>query len=204
MNSIITAKYVLIRVSIYIMLFSYFCFFSAISSAEENLKQDETVHQCRGQHHQHDEKDALDKHDGHNHTHSTKHEHEHKHRHQHKSFHDGKLFEIGSCENGHCEIKLNENGTVELWLVGGGNNTGNSIRTSAEEIKFKCKLKNGLKNDEFDLILKAAPIELAEESAGDCSYFTGHHEKLAGKNISFFANGNIYFKGKNIKVEIDY
>ncbi len=187
----------LIKVIVYIVVLVYCCVFSSALKAAENNEDKNNENHCCEQHRQHTD---------HNHAHSDSHQHQnqHQHGHHHKAFHDGKLFEIGSCENGHCEIKLNEDGMVELWLVGGGNNTGASIRTSAEEIKFKCKLKNGLKNDEFDLILKAAPIELAEESIGDCSHFTGHHEKLAGKNIRFFANGKIYFKGKNIKVEIDY
>ncbi len=193
------------RIFILAAIFIYFFTFSAISNAAKNDVNISNKSHCSESEQQYEEKNEQHERAD---TTVSKPEHEHQnhhhHHHHHKAFHGGKLFEIGSCENGHCEMKINENGTVDLWLVGGGNNTGTSIRTSAEEIKFKCKLKKGLKNDEFDLILKASPIELAEESIGDCSHFTGHHEKLAGKNDGFFANGKIYFKGQNTKIEIDY
>ncbi|HPG56376.1 MAG TPA: hypothetical protein PKW98_01045 [Candidatus Wallbacteria bacterium] len=128
----------------------------------------------------------------------------HSHEHEHKAAHGGKLSVIGSCENGHCEIKLSEEGTVELWLVGGGNDTARSVRTTDEEIKFKVKLKNGLSGGEFDLVLKAWPIELAEEKIGDCSRFKGWNEKLKGRGIKFFASGKINFKGRKTGVKIDY
>jgi hypothetical protein len=120
--------------------------------------------------------------------------------HGHKAAHGGCLNELEECENGHAEVKVDGN-VLKLWFVGGGNDTKKSVRVPDKEITLTIKGEKGAADKQ--LVLKAKPIELAEEKIGDCSYFEGQADWL--KDLKEFdAAGTVTFKGKQVKLKIDY
>jgi len=119
----------------------------------------------------------------------------------HEAVHGGSLNVIGCCEAGHAEVLATE-GSVEVWFVGGGHDTNKSVRIKDEEIKLAVSIA-GVK-EAFDLVLKADPLKLAEESTGDCSHFSGFDKRLGEKNILFKAKAKINYKGKKVELIIDY
>ncbi len=119
----------------------------------------------------------------------------------HKTIHHGCLNAIGSCENGHAEVRIDGN-TMKLWFVGGGTDTDKAVRVGDSEITLAVTLE-GQKNGTQKLVLVAKPDELAEEKVGDCSAFEGSAKwlKNAGK---FVAVATIKFKGKIQTLRIEY
>lgn len=119
----------------------------------------------------------------------------------HVPAHGGCLNEIGECENGHAEVKVD--GTVlKLWFVGGGNDTKKAVRVPDKEIVLEfIELLRSAPN--LKLVLKAKPLALAEEKVGDCSYFEGQADWLKDRK-KFSAVGTVTFKGKQVELKIEY
>ena len=117
----------------------------------------------------------------------------------HVPVHGGCLNELGSCENGHAEVKV-EGNVFRLWFVGGGTNTKTAVRVPDKELALTVKNVNGA---DKQIVLTAKPLALAEEKVGDCSYFEGHADWL--KDLKeFAATGPMTFKGEKIIVKIEY
>lgn len=109
----------------------------------------------------------------------------------HTAAHGGCLNELGACENGHAEVKV-EGTTFCLWFVGGGTETTKAVRVPDTSITLTTKAENG--QAARTLVLNAKPLVLAEEKLGDCSYFEGSADWL--KDIKqFSATGSVNFKG---------
>ena len=118
---------------------------------------------------------------------------------KHKSAHGGCLNALGSCENGHAEVKL-EGETLKLWFVGGGTDTEKAVRVPDKQIGIDVTPSGSKTKTVF---LKAKPNELAEEKEGDCSHFEGSAPWLKGV-WKFKAEGVATFKGKAQKIVIEY
>jgi len=119
---------------------------------------------------------------------------------EHKSAHGGCLNAIGTCENGHAEIKI-EGVVLKLWFVGGGGDTAKAVRIKDKEINLTVTL-DGHENPNF-LLLKAKPNALAEEKEGDCSSFEGRADWL--KDVKkFVAVATIEFKGRRQELRIEF
>lgn len=123
---------------------------------------------------------------------------EHKYEGKHKAVHGGSLNAIVTCENGHAEVKL-DGDRLQLWFVGGGSDTGRSVRVPDRSIKLRMKTTNGAKT----LILNPKPLDLAGEKIGDCSYFEGAAPWLQGL-AQFTGEGQITFKDKKTPLKIEY
>ncbi|MGD0090989.1 MAG: hypothetical protein ABSE73_13810 [Planctomycetota bacterium] len=120
--------------------------------------------------------------------------------HGHEAAHGGCLNELCECENGHAEVKV-EGNLLRLWFVGGGNDTKKSVRVPDKELTLTVKGSNGAADKQ--VVLKAKPIELAEEKVGDCSCFEGQADWL--KDVKeFVATGSVMFKGKKTAIRIEY
>ena len=119
---------------------------------------------------------------------------------EHKAFHGGCLNAINSCDNGHAEVRV-DGDVLTLWFVGGGNDTGQSVRVPDAEITLAIKTADGA--PEKSIVLKAKPNALAEEKVGDCATFEGQAEWLKGIK-EFHATGSVTFKGKKENLRIDY
>jgi len=117
----------------------------------------------------------------------------------HKAPHGGSLNAIGSCENGHVEVKVTDD-KLEAWFVGGGQDTNRSVRLKVSEITLSVKLPDGRTEK---LVLKADPLGLALEKVGDCSHFTAKADWLK-RTKEFEATGEVEFKGKPAKLIIQY
>jgi len=124
--------------------------------------------------------------------------HKHEHEHHHKSAHGGSLNAIVTCENGHAEVKLSGE-KLQLWFVGGGHDTGKSVRIPDSSVRLQVKTSDGVKT----LVLTPKPLDLAGEKIGDCSHFEGTAPWLKGL-AKFTANGQITFRGKKMPLRIDY
>lgn len=119
--------------------------------------------------------------------------------HGHIAVHGGCLNEIGGCENGHAEVKVD--GTrFRMWLVGGGTNTATAMRIPDASITLAITLPN---QPAHTLVLAAKPLILAEETVGACSYFEATADWLAGV-ASWKATGSILFNGKKADLVIEY
>jgi len=118
---------------------------------------------------------------------------------KHKAPHGGCLNALGSCENGHAEVKL-EGETLKLWFVGGGTDTEKAVRVPDKQIGIDITPSGSLTKTIF---LKAKPDELAEEKVGDCSHFEGSGKWLKGV-WKFKAEGVTIFKGKTQKIIVEY
>lgn len=110
----------------------------------------------------------------------------------HEPAHGGVLNVIGE-EVGHAEIRVTGD-LVELWFVGGGNDTHRAVPIKADEIKLTV---------EKDLVLQADPLLLGGESVGRCSHFAARCDWL-GAMGEFAAHGNIVFKGREFDLLIRY
>ena len=118
---------------------------------------------------------------------------------EHKTAHGGCLNAIGTCENGHAEVKVADD-VLKLWFVGGGSDTWKAVRITDKEINLSVSL-NGEK-EQKTLLLKAKPNELAEEKEGDCSSFEGKAECVKDTK-KFTATATINFKGKKQELRIE-
>jgi hypothetical protein len=110
----------------------------------------------------------------------------------HEAHHGGVLNVIGD-EVGHVEIRLTDE-LVELWFVGGGNDTDRAVPIKADKIRLTV---------EKELILNAAPLVLAGETEGNCSHFSAHCDWL-GSMKEFVAQGHVMFKGQEFELSIRY
>jgi len=120
---------------------------------------------------------------------------------EHKAYHHGCLNALGTCENGHAEVRI-DGDTLKLWFVGGGSDTNKAVRITDKEIVLTVTL-NGQKDATEKLTLTAKPNVLAEEKVGDCSQFEGQADWLRRAKI-FIAVGSINFKGKSQTLRIEY
>jgi len=119
---------------------------------------------------------------------------------EHKAAHGGCLNALGTCENGHAEVKLAD-GVLLIWFVGGGADTEKAVRIPDLDLTLAITLNGG--KETKSLTLKAKPNELAEEKAGDCSHFEGKADWLKGVK-SFVATGTVTFKGRKQAVRLEY
>ena len=110
----------------------------------------------------------------------------------HDAHHGGVLNVIGE-EVGHAEIRI-VGDVVELWFVGGGNDTHRAVPIKADKVKLMV---------EKELILDAAPLVLAGESADNCSHFTAQAHWLVAME-EFSAHGRVLFKGQEYELHIHY
>lgn len=110
----------------------------------------------------------------------------------HEAHHGGVLNVIGE-EVGHVEIRLTDD-TVELWFVGGGNDTHRAVPIKANKVKLRV---------EKELVLDAAPLVLAGEAEDNCSRFAAQCDWL-GAMKEFVAHGHIQFKGQDFDLLIRY
>ena len=122
------------------------------------------------------------------------------HRPEHTAYHGGCLNAIGSCDNGHAEVKV-EDGVLTLWFVGGGNDTGRAVRVPDRVIALA--VKTGENQPARTLTLEPKPNALAEEKVGDCATFVGQADWLKGIK-EFGATGKVTFKGTEQTFRIDY
>jgi hypothetical protein len=119
-------------------------------------------------------------------------------RHGHKPFHDGVLNVIGK-ELAHAEVLIVED-SLEVWFVGGGQDTGRSVQIKAAEIPLVVKIPG---QGQKKLILKADPMKLAGEKMGYCSHFVARADWLKGVK-EFEATGSVVIKGVKEKLIIHY
>jgi hypothetical protein len=118
--------------------------------------------------------------------------------HGHKAHHGGILNVIGK-ELAHVEVRIQED-TLEAWFVGGGQDTGRSVRIEAAEIPLTINIPN---RERKNLLLKADPLRLAGEKMGYCSHFVARAEWL--KEVKEFeAKGSVVIKGVKEKLIIQY
>jgi len=118
---------------------------------------------------------------------------------KHEAHHAGCLNAIETCAVGHAEVKL-EGDVMKVWFVGGENQTDKAIRVSDKQIVLAVTPAGG---QEKSLTLDAKPNELAEEKVGDCSYFEGKANWLAGVK-KFTATGKVNHTGKERPIKIEY
>jgi len=116
----------------------------------------------------------------------------------HQAPHGGVLNVIGK-ELAHLEVLIRED-TLEAWLVGGGQDTGRSVRIKAAKIPLTVDIPGqGRKR----LVLKADPLKLAGERMGHCSHFIAKADWL--KEVKEFeAKGWVVIKGVKEKLIIHY
>jgi hypothetical protein len=119
---------------------------------------------------------------------------------EHKAVHGGSLNALGTCENGHAEVKV-EGDIMKLWFVGGGSDTDKSVRVPDKEFMLTVTPKGG--KGTKTLMLKAKPIEIAEETVGSCSHFEGQGDWLRGV-YEFMATGSVSFKGRAQAIRVEY
>jgi len=110
----------------------------------------------------------------------------------HDAAHGGVLNVIGK-ETGHAEIRLTD-GLMELWFVGGGNDTHRAVPINAGKVELVVEKK---------LVLDAAPLILAGETEGNCSHFLARADWLREMK-EFTARGHILFKGREFELLIRY
>jgi hypothetical protein len=118
---------------------------------------------------------------------------------QHTAYHGGCLNVIETCELGHAEVRISGD-QLQLWFVGGENETKRAVRISARQVVLAITPENG---GQKNLTLMAKPIVLAEESVGDCSYFEGSADWLTGVK-QFTASGTVELKGRPRSIRISY
>ena len=120
--------------------------------------------------------------------------------HGHKAAHGGCLNVIGSCGNGHAEVKV-EGDILKLWFVGGENDTDKAVRVPDKELTLAVNVEGG--QNPRSITLKCKPIQLLEEKEGDCSCFEGQADWLKTAK-DFEAKGTVTFRGKQQEFKIDY
>lgn len=141
---------------------------------------------------------SEEKHEAHHHDDHEHKAHDHED-HQHEAHHDGCLNAVETCAVGHAEVKL-EGNVLKVWFVGGESETDKAVRVSDQQIVLMVTPEGG---EETTLTLNAKPNELAEETVGDCSYFEGNADWLAGVT-EFEAIGKVHLKGKERPLKIVY
>jgi hypothetical protein len=119
---------------------------------------------------------------------------------EHKAAHGGCLNAIGTCENGHAEVRV-EGDILKLWFVGGGSDTDKAVRIPDREFALTITPRGS--KETKTLVLKAKPVEIAEETVGNCSHFEGQADWLKGIR-EFTARGNVTFKGRAQTLQIEY
>jgi hypothetical protein len=60
--------------------------------------------------------------------------------HGHKTAHGGCLNVIGTCANGHAEVRV-EGDILKLWFVGGENDTDRAVRVPDREVALTVKVE---------------------------------------------------------------
>ncbi len=125
---------------------------------------------------------------------------EHAHEHGHKAAHGGCLNALGTCENGHAEVRLTD-GTLEVWFVGGGSDTEKAVPIA--DSAFTLHVTPEQATAPRPLELAAHPSELSEEKVGACSHFVGEAEWLKGVT-AFTATGEVTFRGRKQDVRVEY
>jgi hypothetical protein len=118
--------------------------------------------------------------------------------HGHKAHHGGVLNAIGK-ELAHAEVLIVED-SLEVWFVGGGQDTDRSVRIKAAEIPLTVKIPG---QGQKKLVLKADPLKLAGEKVGSCSHFIARADWLKGVQ-EFEATGSIVIKGVKEKLIVHY
>jgi hypothetical protein len=118
---------------------------------------------------------------------------------KHEAHHGGCLNAIETCALGHAEVKL-QGDTLKVWFVGGENATDKAVRVSDKQIVLTVKPDGG---EEKTLTLDPKPNEYGNEKVGDCSYFEGKADWLAGVK-KFTANGKVNHTGKERPIKIEY
>ena len=119
---------------------------------------------------------------------------------EHRAAHGGCLNALGTCENGHAEVRV-EGDILKLWFVGGGSDTDKAVRIPDREFALTVTPKGS--KETKTLVLKAKPIEIAEETVGNCSHFEGQADWLNGIR-EFTATGNVTFKGRTQAIRVEY
>jgi hypothetical protein len=119
---------------------------------------------------------------------------------EHASAHGGCLNAMGTCENGHAEVKV-EGDAMKLWFVNGGSDTLKAVHVPDAEIALSVTLDG--EKDAKPLMLKSVPNALAEEKVGDSSHFEGTADWLANAT-TFVATGSVTFKGTKQEIRIEY
>ena len=120
--------------------------------------------------------------------------------HGHVAAHGGCLNELGECENGHAEVKIDDK-KFRLWFVGGGTQTTKAVRVAAASITLTTKVESG--KPAQTITLTAKPLTLAEEKVGDCSYFEGEADWLKDvKRLTL--TGKVLFKGSETAIMIEW
>ena len=118
---------------------------------------------------------------------------------KHEAHHGGCLNAIETCAVGHAEVKL-DGDVLKVWFVGGENQTNKAVRVSDKQIVLAVSPAGG---QERTLTLDPKPNELAEEKVGDCSFFQGKADWLAGVK-KFTAAGKVHHTGKERPIKIEY
>ncbi len=118
---------------------------------------------------------------------------------KHEAHHGGCLNAIETCAVGHAEVKL-DGDVMKVWFVGGENQTDKAVRVSDKQIVLAVTPAGG---QEKTLTLDPKPNELANEKVGDCSYFEGKADWLAGVK-KFTATGKVNHTGKERPIKIEY
>ncbi len=118
---------------------------------------------------------------------------------KHEAHHGGCLNAIETCAVGHAEVKL-DGDVMKVWFVGGENQTDKAVRVSDKQIALAVTPDGG---QEKQLTLDPKPSDLAGEKVGDCSYFEGKADWLAGLK-KFTATGKVNHTGKERPIKIEY
>ena len=126
--------------------------------------------------------------------------HAHEHAGEHKAVHGGSLNALGTCENGHAEVRIEED-VMKLWFVGGGSDTDKSVRIPDKEFVLTITPKGS--KETKTLTLTAKPIEIAEETVGNSSHFEGQADWLRDIH-EFVATGTVAFKGRAQAIRVEY
>lgn len=115
-----------------------------------------------------------------------------------KLTHDQSINVIGKGA-GHILIRIEE-GKLEAWFLDGGEDIDRSVQIEAQEIPLTLSLPG---KGEMPLVLKASPIELADEKVGHCSHFVAKADWLEDVK-EFEARGEVVFKGIRHELLIKY
>ena len=113
---------------------------------------------------------------GHDHDHHHGHEHGDKEHgsggHAHHAPHGGTLVLLGDHGTGfHLELLLDENGTLEAYVLDG--EAENFVRISQEEFEIETKGEEGA---EKTISLEAVADPATEETVGDTSFFRANEQ----------------------------
>jgi hypothetical protein len=118
---------------------------------------------------------------------------------KHEAHHGGCLNAIETCAVGHAEVKI-DGDVMKVWFVGGENATDKAVRVTDKQIVLAVTPDGG---QEKQLRLDPKPSDLAGEKVGDCSYFEGKADWLAGVK-KFTATGKVNHTGKERPIKIEY